>query len=199
MRNSRSMLLAVALLAPMAAAWTSPRAALTVLPQSKLWVDGTSSVRAFSCKATDFTVDLDAGPGLTAAVIAGQKAVKTVTVTVPTAKLDCGNGTMNEHMREAIKANENPTIQFKLTSYDFVSKGADSVSGTLNGSLTLGGATRTVQIPIVARDKGDGTLDVTGTYPLSLKSFDLKAPSLFFGRMKVGDVVKVNFDMLVRS
>src|SRR3569833_779870 len=127
MRNSRSMLLAVALLAPMAAAWTSPRAALTVLPQSKLWVDGTLSVRAFSCKVTDFTVDLDAGPGLTAAVIAGQKAVKTVALTVPTAKLECGNGTMNEHKREAIKASENPTIQFKLTSYDFTSKGADSV------------------------------------------------------------------------
>jgi len=40
---------------------------------------------------------------------------------------------------------------------------------------------------------------VTGSYSLSLKSFDLKAPSLFFGRMKVGDVVKVNFDMLVSS
>lgn len=197
MRNTKSILLAVALLAPIAA--TSPRAGFTVLPQSKLWVDGTSSVRSFSCKATDFNVDLDAGPGLTAAVLSGQKAVKTVTVTVPSAKLDCGNGTMNEHMREAIKAGENPTIQFKLSGYDFAAKGADSVSGTLNGTLSLGGSSRDITIPVVARNKGDGTLDVTGTYPLSLKSFGLKAPSLFFGRMKVGDLVKVNFDVLVRS
>lgn len=199
MRNSRSILFAVAVLAPMAVAWTNPRAALTVLPQSRLWVDGTSSVRPFSCRATDFNVDLDAGPGLSAAVLAGQKAVRTVTVTVPAARLDCGNGTMNGHMREAIKAQEDPTIQFKLTGYDFAAKGADSVSGTLTGSLSLGGATRSIEIPVVARDRGDGTLDVTGSYPLSLKNFDLKAPSLFFGRMKVGDVVKVNFDMLVRS
>lgn len=197
MRNPKSILLAAALLAPIAA--TSPRAGFVVLPQSKLWVDGTSSVRGFSCKATDFNVDLDAGPGLTSAVLAGQKAVKTVAVTVPTAKLDCGNGTMNDHMREAIKASENPTIQFKLTGYDIATKGADSVSGTLTGTLSLGGATRSVEIPVVARDKGDGTLDVTGAYPLSLKTFDLKAPSLFFGRMKVSDMVKVNFDILVRS
>jgi len=197
MRNAKSILLAAALLAPIAA--TSPRAGFVVLPQSRLWVDGTSSVRSFSCKATDFNVDLDAGPGLTAAVLSGQKAVKTVTVTVPSAKLDCGNGTMNDHMREAIKADESPTIQFKLTGYDIAAKGADSVSGTLNGSLTLGGATRDIEIPVVARNKGDGTLDVTGSYPLSLKNFGLKPPSLFFGRMKVGDVVKVNFDVLVRS
>lgn len=197
MRTSKSILLAVLLLAPVAA--TSPRAGFTVLPQSKLWVDGTSSVRSFSCKATDFNVDLDAGPGLTAAVLAGQKAVKTVTVTVPAAKLDCANGTMNGHMREAIKAEEHPTIQFKLTGYDIAPKGADSVSGTLKGTLSLGGATRDIEIPVVASNRGDGTLDVTGSYPLSLKNFGLKPPSLFFGRMKVGDVVKVNFDVLVRS
>lgn len=196
MRTSKSILLAALFLAPMAA--TSPRAGFTVLPQSKLWVDGTSSVRSFSCKATDFNVDLDAGPGLTAAVLSGQKAVKTVTVTVPAAKLDCGNGTMNDHMRESIKAAEAPTIQFKLASYDIAPKDG-AVSGTLKGSLSLGGTTRDIEIPVTATNKGDGTLDVVGTYPLSLKAFGLKAPSLMFGRIKVGDVVKVNFDMLVRS
>lgn len=197
MRTSKSILLAALLLAPVAA--TSPRAGFTVLPQSKLWVDGTSSVRSFSCKATDFNVDLDAGPGFTAAVLAGQKAVKTVTVTVPAAKLDCGNGTMNDHMRESIKAQEAPTIQFKLTGYDIAPKDGGTATGTLKGALTLGGATHDIEIPVTASNKGDGTLDVTGTYPLSLKAFGLKAPSLMFGRIKVGDVVKVNFDMLVRS
>lgn len=199
MRNSKKVLLAVVLLVPAAAAWANPRAELPMLPESRLWVEGTSSVRSFSCKATGFNVDLDAGPGLTAAVLAGQKAVKTVTVTVPSAKLDCGNGTMNDHMRVAIKAAENPTIRFDLTDYAIAAKGADSVSGTLSGTLILGGATRAIEIPVVARSRSDSTLDVTGSYRLSLKNFGLKAPSLFFGRIKVGDVVKVNFDVLVRS
>jgi polyisoprenoid-binding protein YceI len=193
-------LAAVSLLAalPAAIAWRGAGDPLTLAPQSKLWIDGTSTVRKFTCKASAFTIDVDAAPGAIGAVLAGEKAVRTVAVKVPAEKMDCGNGTMNEHMLKALKATDAPTIEFTLTSYD-VAKGTTGVQGTLRGSLALGGTTQPVAVPAQATEAGAGLLRVTGAYELHMKTFGLKPPSLMMGTMKVGEAVTVNFDLLLKS
>ena len=40
---------------------------------------------------------------------------------------------------------------------------------------------------------------VKGVYDLRMTDFGLKAPSLMMGTMKVQDVVKVNFDLVLKS
>ena len=70
-------------------------------------------------------------------VLGGEQAVRRVAVRVPAEKLDCGNGTMNEHMLKALRAKEFKTIAFRVAAYE-VAKGADGVKGTLTGTLTLG-------------------------------------------------------------
>ena len=179
-------------------AWTLYEEQLALQPQSKLWVEGTSTIRSFSCQASEVRATVDAnGTNAVARLMTGEKAVHTVSVVVPSEKLDCGNGTMNEHMRKAIKANDNPTIAFKVTSYD-LAREANGVSGTLNGTLSLGGQTRTIAVPA----KGavtDGALHVTGAYELAMSDYDLTAPSLMFGRIKVRDKVTVKFDLLLKS
>ena len=44
-----------------------------------------------------------------------------------------------------------------------------------------------------------GALHVTGAYPLTMSDYNLKAPSLMFGRIKVRDQVTVKFDLLLKS
>lgn len=199
MRTSTIPALALALLVPAAVASIGASDSLTVLPGSRIWVDGTSTVRSFSCRATTFDAEIQAAPGAAAAVLTGEKAVQSATVTVPAGRLDCGNGTMNDHMREALKAKTDSVITFHLTSYDVATKGSDSVSGTLDGALTVGGTTRTIAIAAVARRTPDGTLRVIGSYDLSMKNFGLRPPSLFFGSLRVGDRVRVNFDLLLKG
>jgi hypothetical protein len=170
---------------------------LVLEPQSRLWIDGKSTVRKFSCKAGAFDVAVDAAPDAIAAVLAGQKAVRTVTVTVPAEKMDCGNGTMNEHMLKALKAKDEPTITFKLAAYD-VAKGGAGVQGTLNGTLTLGGVTKTVAIPAQAAAES-GKLHVTGTYTVDMLAYGLKPPSLMMGTMKVDPAIAVSFDLYLKN
>jgi polyisoprenoid-binding protein YceI len=111
--------------------------------------------------------------------------------------MECGNGTMNEHMKKALKVSEFPTIEFKLSSYD-VTRGAEASTGTLKGTLTLGGVQKSISIP--AEGKTDaGALHVTGSYELKMSDYDLKAPTLMFGRIKVRDAVNVKFDLLLKS
>jgi polyisoprenoid-binding protein YceI len=194
----RTMLPALALsLALPVVAWTPSRELLTLQPESRLWVDGTSSIKSFSCKAGEVNAVVDATPNGIAQVVLGEKGVRTVRVTVPAEKLECGNGTMNDHMRKALKVGEHKTIEFRLAGYD-VGRGADGVTGPLNGTLDLGGVQKQIAIPAVGKSEGSA-LRVTGSYPLNMKEYDLKPPTLMFGRIKVGETVTVKFDLLLKS
>ena len=171
---------------------------LFVQPESKLWVEGTSTIKSFTCKVPEFALKVSGDAGTVTAVLSARKAVKTVELTLASAKIDCGGGTMNDHMKEAVKAEAAPTIKFTLVGYD-VAKDSVGVEGTLHGSLVLGGTEHPIDINAVATDAGNGTLRVVGGYELALSAFDLKRPSLMFGRIKVGDKVQVKFDLLLKN
>jgi polyisoprenoid-binding protein YceI len=183
---------------PAAVAWTSAPAPLTLQPQSRLWINGTSTMRAFQCKAASIDARVDAGAGAVSAVLAGEKAVRAVDVAVPAEKLDCGNGTMNDHMYKALKAKDHPTITFRLASYE-VAKGGDGVQGTVTGTLTLGGVQKSITMSGTAKDDGAGALRVVGTHELRMTEYGLKPPSLMMGTMKVDERVKVSFDLLLKE
>lgn len=179
-------------------AWTLSPEQLTLQPESKLWVEGTSTVRSFSCRATEVLATVEAsGANAVARLMTGEKAVQSVNVVVPSEKLDCGNGTMNDHMRKALKVSESPTIAFHVTSYE-LAKEANGVTGTLTGTLSLGGETKAITVPATGAMHA-GALHVTGAYPLAMSDYHLKAPSLMFGRIKVRDQVTVKFDLRLKS
>ena len=178
-------------------AWSSAFERLTLQPESRLWVDGTSTVKSFTCKATEVDAVVDGAPNAVAQVTAGEKGVTAVRVRVEAAKLECGNGTMNDHMRKAIKLTDHPVIEFRLAGYD-VSRSGETVTGTLNGTLSLGGTQKPISIPAVGKSEGEA-LRVTGSYPLKMSEYGLKPPTLMFGRIKVGETVTVKFDLLLKS
>lgn len=189
----------VVLLAP-AVAWTSWRPPLELEPGSRLWVSGGSTVRAWQCEATDFDAAVAASRanGVTDAILAGEEAVTTASVTVPVEELDCNNGTMNDHMRKALKAKAHPTIAFTLAGYDLAAAG-ESTTVTLTGTLSLGGVEKEVTLQAQASERGTDTLRVTGSHELKMTDYGLKPPSLMLGTMKVKNEVQVHFDLLLRD
>ncbi|HEY8468979.1 MAG TPA: hypothetical protein VIL18_05020, partial [Longimicrobiales bacterium] len=77
-------------------------AVLTIQPESRLWIEGTSTVRDYRCDATrvDGVVELDpARPSIAVADL--QQSVRAVRLDIAVADLDCRNNTMNDHMRKA--------------------------------------------------------------------------------------------------
>ena len=198
MTHLKSTLLALAIAVPASGAWTVANEMLVLQPQSRLWIDGTSSIRSFSCKAGEVSATIEAvGPNAISQLLTGEKGVKTVSVAVPAERLDCGNGTMNEHMRKAIKLTEHKSIEFRLADYD-VTRNADGVAGTINGSLFLGGITKPITLKAEGKQEA-GMLHITGSYDLDMTEYGLKPPTLMFGRIKVGKTVKVNYDLLLKS
>ena len=194
-----STTLALLTLVPVLGAASRLGDALDLQPESRLWVAGTSTVRSFQCQAGAFDAKVVSNdPNAVASVLAGEKAVSTVEVTVPAEKLDCRNGTMNEHMRKAIKAKEFPTIVFRATTYDLAQAG-DSVSVALSGSLTLGGVDRPIVVKAIGKAGPDGTLVVSGSREVRMTEFGLKPPSLMLGTMKVDEKITVGFDVVLKN
>ena len=189
--------LALAALAPLMAA--STRAPLDLQPESRLWVAGTSTVRSFKCDAAAFDAKVESsGTDAVAAILAGEKAVSNVEVTIPAEKLDCRNGTMNEHMRKALKVKEFPTIVFQASTYD-LARTKDSVGVTLNGSLTLGGVQKPITIKATAKPGPEGALVVSGTREVRMTEFGLKPPTLMLGTMKVDEKINVGFEVVLKN
>jgi len=187
---------ALLVLAPAAFAFTP--LAIELQPESRLWLSGTSTVRSFECSATEFDAKVDALPNAVTGVLNGDKAVTAVELRVPTSRLDCKNGTMNEHMLKALKAKENPTIVFKLESYE-LAKATDAVRVTLNGTLSLGGVDKPITLTANATQGPSGALRIAGTHELRMKDWGLKPPTLMLGTMKVDERIKIAFDLVLKG
>jgi len=198
MRNRILKALVLAGCATAALAWKSADDGLRLAPGSRLWIEGTSTVRDYKCTSVALQASVAAAGDAVRAVLTGNKAVTSVLFTVPVKTLDCGNGTMNGHMLEALKAREHADISFRLVSYDLAA--GDSVEkGTLNGVLTINGTDQTIALPVQIAAGTDGALRVMGKYELNMKDYGVKPPTLMLGTMKVHEKVTVNFDLLLKS
>ena len=168
-------------------------------PESRLWISGTSTVRSFECQARSFDAKLEStGKAAVDALLAGEKIVSSVEVTVPVEELDCRNGTMNEHMRKALKAAQHPTVVFRIDAYE-LTRSDDGVAVTLNGTLTLGGVEKPITVNAQAKPGENGTLLVSGTREVRMTEFGLKPPTLMLGTLKVDERIKVGFDVILKD
>lgn len=200
MRTHRVRTLALILsLLPAVVAMNAIGTPLELQPTSKLWIAGTSTVRAFQCQAASFEAKVESpARGAVAAVLAGQKSVDSIAVTVSADRLDCKNGTMNEHMLKALKAKDHPVIAFRVASYD-LSRAAAGIDVQLTGVLALGGVEKPITVTAQATAGEDGALHVTGTYALRMTDYGLKPPTLMLGTMRVHNDVKVGFDIILKD
>ena len=187
------------LLVPALIAWRVTSTPMHLEPASRIWVKGTSSVRGFECQAGAIDAQVTStGRDAVAAVLAGEKGVAAVEVTIAADKLDCRNGTMNGHMLKAIKASEHPTITFSLGSYD-LAKTDDALQVEMKGVLKLGGTEKEITLTATAKPGADNTLQIVGSHALSMKDYGLKPPSLMLGTMKVHDKLTVGFDLILKN
>jgi len=158
-----------------------------------VWVDGTSTARAWHCESTRAV-------GTAAAAtteLAQLSSVATASVTVPVATLDCRNNTMNGHMRNALKAAEAPEIRFRASAVSVTPTGTDEGTVAMQGILSLAGEERPVTINgTVARENGQ--LRVRGSKRITMTEWGVRPPSLMLGTMKVAPAATVGFDVVLK-
>ena len=186
----KRIFLAVVLAAPALAA--ASLANLSFQPGSRVWIQGTSTARAYRCESTA----VQGTAGAATASLAELRSIARAEVSVAVASLDCRNGTMNGHMRRALKADANPTIRFQVSSIT-VTPGEGGAAARMSGDLTIAGQTRPVSIDATVAEE-NGQLRVRGSEPLDMTQYGVQPPSLMLGTMRVRPQVTVGFDVVLK-
>ena len=165
----------------------------TFQPESRLWVEGTSTVHDWTCEAEAFTGNLQA-----VATDADLSSLAGTTVEVAVPGIDCDSGTMNGKVQDALEADDHPRIAFTLTRADVGEQGADGwfvIDAT--GKLTIAGTTRPVQMDVRGKALGGGRFQLAGQAPVRMTDFGVDPPTAMLGTLKTGDDVTVHFDTIV--
>ena len=185
--SARSSLttLAFAVLLGLVGWQAAPRFSFT--SDSRVWVEGTSTVHDWSCDADQITSALDA------AVASGALSnISSLTVTVPVAGLECGNGTMNGKLRDALGSSP---IRFTLSNARVGTPNNGRFLVEANGQLTIKGVSRAQRIQAEGRVLDGGRFRFTGEVPVTMSQFGVDPPRAMMGTLRTGDRVTVKFDV----
>ncbi|NNF04982.1 MAG: YceI family protein [Rhodothermales bacterium] len=182
--------------------------------ESIVWIEGTSTVNSFVCSTDDvagsgvLSIDRNqeagsaAAPGPTSDPGTGRQADTTssdVSVHVPATRLDCGLPAMNRDLRESLKVDMQPTIDFRLGRTELLA--APEKNGGLyllraHGWLSLAGTERQIDVILEGERTDTGTLRGWGSKDLRMSDFGIKPPSALFGLVRAHDEITVRFNFI---
>lgn len=186
-----------------AAAVTAPLGAqqpvrLQLLPGSTLSFEGTSTMHGFTCKTDQLQAFIDVDPSYRIKQLTevSHPILKT-RVVIPVKSLKCGEGKMDANMYSTLKADENPTITYELSTYSLVEGSASETAFGANteGQLTIAGKSNKIAMQIKAQRGADGSASATGSYALLMTDYGIKPPKFFLGALKVGNKVDIKFNI----
>jgi len=171
---------------------------LSVRPDSRLWLEGSSNVRDWRCDATslDASIDLDDAAYEGAASIDRLRGVQ---VRVPAYALTCGRSQMDNIMYKALRADGEPDCRQIVGKFDVVMRepGASEHSLVMQGTLRVAGRERIVRVPVEVQQQRDGSLRAQGALPILMTDYGISPPKALFGVLRTENRIVVKFDLLV--
>lgn len=166
-------------------------------PGSRVQLTGTSTLHDWACEATEMNTRLIAAGAITRADVRSQANQGIGELTLPIAALECGDDRMERQMRDVLRAAEFPEIRYLLTGYRMTPERGE-LTIEASGTITVAGVTRPLVVQVEGKVDDTGILHAAGAASFRMTDFGLRPPSAFFGLLKAGDLVGVQFDLRAR-
>lgn len=171
-------------------------AQLVLEPPTRLFLEGDSNVRRWSCDSSELR--------LTSFVETGTDgeapAVRSLVFELEVASLRCGDEHMEAKLRESLKAEQFPVIRYRLGGARLVRTGPAGQHFILTrGTLTVAGVERQVDLLVLASASPRGDLRALGSLALRMSDFGVDPPSAFLGLVQSKDELLVRFDFRGRA
>lgn len=197
MRKTLMTVSALMAAAATAGAQSASAIRLRLDPTSELSIEGTSTLHDFHCKTNKLNAYVDVDPGYTKDLTKLARPIAAVKVNIVVKTLKCGNSQMDNNMYGTLKADENQLIKYTLSGYDILDGTASPASFVANtkGTLIVAGTEKPIAMKINAERTSDGKAIAQGEETLRMSDFGIAPPSFMFGRLKVGDQIKVKFNL----
>ncbi len=178
-----------------AGAWSQRNTVTTyhVSENSRLWVEGTSTIHAWKCEVRTVTGTMELEFDLDAS-----RDIVGTQIVIPVTDLDCESGTMNKKMFKALGSETNPNILFELDAATI----SNDQDGTVNhvdadGWLMIAGQTRRIALVGISVDRVSDGLKFSGSVKILMSDFGIKPPTALLGTLKTGDQVEIHFNLIV--
>jgi hypothetical protein len=191
-RFAAAILFAGALLQPRPAlAQQSPR--LPLLPESRVWVDGTSNKNDWTVKATELSGFVHLRVRGDAIEFGGGSFA------VVAKKLVSEHGViMDRLMQNALKSGTHPDIVYELVGATATASGGGKYAVVTQGRVTIAGVTKDVAQTVAAERAPNGTMRFTGSQPVLMNEYGMTPPTAMFGSLRTGNKVIVHFELVVK-
>jgi polyisoprenoid-binding protein YceI len=153
-------------------------------------IDGTATlIGSWTCGG-DAVVKIDPGNPAPKSI----DGIHMVEVTAAVPDIECGNSSMNKHLRKALKMEHFPKIVYRANKYAVVD---DGLAIQTSGDLTIAGVTKPIGIGAKLIHFPELGARVVGTVEINMLDYNVKPPSIFFGTLRVAKTVSIKFDTVV--
>ena len=116
-------------------------------------------------------------------------------VEAPVQSLKTGDRKRDKDLNKSMESSKYPNLRFDLNRIAATKSAGDSVPVTLQGTLTIHGVTRRVELPGTIGFKG-ATARVHSDFPLNLKDYGIGGLSKMLGMLKMHENIEVHVDLV---
>lgn len=164
--------------------------------QSKLWIEGDSNVKSFTCDAEEYQADAQQLQAEQEEITEGANNLS-VTLQIGVKGFDCGRRKMNSDLYEALKSDKFPYIEFTYTSTEEINyvEEDERYEVTVNGDLTVAGVTQQIRFTLDGFLLDNGNLRARGEKEINMRDYDVEPPVAMLGIVRVDEHLTVHFDL----
>lgn len=157
---------------------------------SSFVIEGTSSLHDWEMISDTFTGSIKMGKNKNAAL-----DIKEINVKVGVETLKSGKKVMDKKSYDALKGDEYPSIKYQFKGIkDIKPTTANTYTATLNGTLSIAGVTKSVEILAEIHVKGS-KIHIEGEKALKMSDFDVTPPKALLGTLKTGNDITIVFNL----
>jgi hypothetical protein len=170
----------------------------TILPQSRLYLEGDSNIKDFTCDCTqDFS---KVGVELHQTETTSVAYFKNTKINLRTKGFDCGHSRINHDMYATLKANQFPCISIQLNKVGFPEKWTTDKGMILRAEaiITIAGKNCSEILQVRAKKIND-TNYFTGQKALKMSNFHLIPPSVLLDLIRVEDDITIHLDLFIET
>jgi len=164
---------------------------------SSLNIQGETNINSFECDVTEYL-------RADTLVYSKNDAIKKLCFTnsclvVDVRRFDCHNKFITEDFRNALKADENPSLKIVFLTVDQFSNSCNNQIVTGVVDVQLAHVLRRAEVEYTVKVLPGNRIQMNGSHIFSFSDFNLKAPKKLAGLIRTKDQIKVNFQLFFKE
>lgn len=165
-----------------------------IASQSLFTIEGTSTLHDWSMKTQNLK-----GEAVLEIKEGKLTRINSLTLTTPTKSLTSGKKTMDNNAWKALKAEDHPSIDFRMASIKSLVLQNGGTRLVVEGTITIAGVTRQETIIAEGHVNKQGLVSFQGKKQLKMSDYKVEAPSFMFGKFTTGDAITIHFNLTLQQ